>query len=131
MSLMREIMTNAHKAKRELGLTLSSALKCAWADARAKYAKKEEEKSMEEEIIALFKGASVTKVRVWEKGSYKRLYLTVAGVSSYQHNKGNMFVEFISNALNGTGWKIGNNSISIKTEQLAPFDFESMKRVFA
>jgi hypothetical protein len=47
---MREIMTNAHKAKRELGLTLSQALKGAWADARAKYAKKEEVKKSMEEI---------------------------------------------------------------------------------
>jgi len=49
-AIMKEIMTNAWKKVRELGLTLSNALKGAWADARAKYTKKEEVKKSMEEI---------------------------------------------------------------------------------
>jgi hypothetical protein len=79
------------------------------------------------DITYFLKSKGVIKARVWEKGSHQRIYLTVKGVSQYQHNKGNMYLEHVNDPLLGTFWFIGNESIPFKSEDLDGLTFLDFK----
>lgn len=89
----KEIMKNAWNIRRTAGVSMSVALKAAWALAKAI--------NKAEEVAASSSWNAKVRVNDWAKGKYNRTYVEVAIYTNAWNRKGTEKIGYVDN-LTGT-----------------------------